>query len=199
MAAACGLTIVKRFTYRDDATEEWSSVYWLQGTAPQTYNDWQTLALNVMASEAPLYLSYNELSRALGYDVNDKHAHAVYTEEWAPGAGPKGNLAPVAGAPGFAGDQAALVRWKTSRKNTRGKWIYLRKYIHGGLMSGTDIDKIHPSMLTALDDYALAWEQGINPTGRKLTSRFQATETLASATASPWITTRTLKRRGKRP
>lgn len=90
-------------------------------------------------------------------------------------------------------------RWKTARTNSRGKPIYLRKYYHGVMVGGSDEpgrDEVNHTQRDALQltaEYLLAgsaaWPPLAGPDG----------VIPGSIATSRFITTRTLKRRGKRP
>ena len=91
------------------------------------------------------------------------------------------------------------VRWKTSRYNSRGKPIYLRKYFHGARCDGTSgNDVTFSGQLTALNAFGTKLQDASFISARTIRSRHNA-ETLLGHGASAYITTRTLKRRGKRP
>lgn len=90
------------------------------------------------------------------------------------------------------------IRWKTARVNTHGKPIYLRKYYHGVIVSpaSSDGDTIESTQKTALDSLGPAlnatsgsWPGIAGPDG----------VAPGDALASTYATTRTLRRRGKRP
>jgi len=198
MAAATGLVLTKRFTYRGDATEEWSNKYWLTGTPPSSPGAWFSLYDEIAALERHCYTPASVIVSAVGYNDNDEHAHAVWTRDNdVEGTPVAGDLVAVPGQI-FAGDQAGMISWKTERKNSRGKWIYLRKYMHGGNQDQTDPDLIASSTHAAYQTFADALFNGNLTGGRRIRSQLQD-EYLQIADASWFITTRSLKRRGKRP
>lgn len=198
MAATGRITIVKRFTYRD-ALEEWSNQYWFTGTKPTASGSWKTLADAIINAEKPFLHSQVKFIRAYGYDADDtKPDPAEWTHDYLGPpdtslAGSKGYLA----ADAAPGDAAAVVRWFTGRYNTKGKKIYCRKYFHGFFMSLSDPDEVDSTTKTEMQTYAAKMIDGTLPGGVKASDRLGST--LTDPIAMPYITTRTLKRRGKRP
>jgi len=198
MASACGIVITKQFSYRGDATEQWSNKYWLTGAPPASPAGWETLFNQVCNLERTCYTAASKIVGGVGYSDNDEHAHAVWTiDEAQITPGLAGSLVAVAGQ-GFAGDQAGMVSWRTSRKNSRGKWIYLRKYFHGGNQDSADPDLISSTTHQAYEALAAHLLQGDWAGGRRIRSQLQDEE-LTVASGSWYMTTRSLKRRGKRP
>jgi hypothetical protein len=197
MAAACGLTIIKRFPYRGDTTEEFSNQYWFTGGAPADGAAWLALANAVIAQEKTCYPGTTTVVAAYGYDSDVDGAHAVYTLDL--------HAAPVAGTLSYGtgtrapGDAAVWVRWKTSRLNTKGKAIYLRKYFHPATVLGdSGPDTVTTAQVTALNAFGTKCYDGSLSGTRTITARGH-TDTILSRSSSANATTRTLKRRGKRP
>jgi len=198
MATVTGLTLVKRFTYRGDTMEEFSNTYHFKDAPPADATAWTALALAAWTAEAQAMHGGIKLVRAYGYDSDDPHAHAVWSKDYTvPGPPPSGTLT-APGGQSMAGDQAALVEWKTSRINSRGKPIWLRKYFHGGFADSANPDNLTAVYSTALTNYKGGAPLGIQGVGGGLRSRSHD-ETIAASKVSPYVTTRTLKRRGKRP
>lgn len=209
MAAACGLTIVKQITYRGDPTEEWSNTYWLTGAVP---TDAQFLALfnAITAVEKTIYPAWaSHGCRVIrGYGYNDDTGHKPGdTGAVAPSVWTNDIIAsPVDGTlvlsdidQRLPGDDAVWVRWKTTRRtDPGGKAIYLRKYFHPACRTtGTD-DTVLPAQATALGALGQLLRNGTLPDSRTLTTAGR-TDTLTAHGVSSYTTTRTLKRRGKRP
>ena len=198
MAATTGLVIIKKFTYRGDNTEQWSNRYWFQGAPPGPSSAWESLFEQLVAVERACYTPGTSVIGGYGYDDNTDGAHAIWsidlesTSETLPGT--------LVVTPGnqMAGDQAGMIEWQTQRKNSRGKWIYLRKYFHGGGTNPTDPDRIGPETQAAYDVLVQKLRDGSWSSGRIIRSQKQD-ETFNWASSSPFVTTRTLKRRGKRP
>jgi len=196
MAAVTGLTLVKSFTYRGDATEEFSNTYHFKNAPPGNDSSWTVLMNDVVTQEKPVFPSWVHFVRAYGYDSDDPKAHHVFAHDFTvPGPPPTGTH--VEAGNRMAGDQAACVRWKTSRLNSRGKPIYLRKYLHAGFIDTAVADNLNTSYLNALLGYA-ELQVGVNSLHGGLRSRTHDEVVTAGAPIS-FVTTRTLKRRGRRP
>lgn len=210
MATATGITIVKRFNYRGDATEEYSNTYWLTGGSPPAdAAAWRTLFNAIVAVEKAIYPGQVEVIRGYGYDNDDGHkpgdTGAVAPSVWqvdlriAPDTVVGGTLTvttPDARAPG---DSAVWVRWKTSRVTSPGgKPIYIRKYFHPAVFTSTAPDTVQATQKANLIALGALMDGGTLPGSRKITTAGQA-DTIINHGASNYITTRTLKRRGKRP
>lgn len=209
MAAKTGLTVIKRFTYRGDATEEWSNTYWFSGSVPADDAAWLTLFTALATQEKTLYTSGTSIVRAYGY--NDDTGH--YGEPPRPNPAPAVwvrdlTIAPNTPIPGtytssggvaFPGDAAAWVRWKTSRLSEKGKAIYLRKYYHDVEHNYTvGPDSLKPAQVSAYAAFGTKLRDGSFADSRTLTAAGHS-DTLVGSGVAPYVTTRTLKRRGKRP
>jgi hypothetical protein len=200
VATVVGLTIVKRFTYRADATEEFSNTYWLTGSVPSDAAAWKTLADALIAQEKTVYQSTVSVVRAYGYNSDADNAPAVWSYDYlAASATVPGTLSPTGTWTTAPGDAAVWLRWKTSRTNSNGKSIYLRKYFHGAVINtAASPDTINATQKTNLNALGAKLQDGSFAEARTVRSRLHA-ETLVGHDASSYITTRTLKRRGKRP
>jgi len=198
LATALGLTIVKAFPYRDNTAEEFSNQYWLSGPPPSDDAGWQACLDDILVHEKTLYTARTHVVAAYGYDSNDDHAHSVWNKQYPPGTGPVGTLPVQTAETRMSGDQAAVIEWVTSRKNSRGKWVYLRKYMHDGTIDQNSTDELGGALQAAGAAYATALANGSLLGGRTLRSRKQD-ETIWNQWMIGWVTTRTLKRRGKRP
>jgi hypothetical protein len=110
-----------------------------------------------------------------------------------------GTLAPSGTWTLAPGDSAVWERWKTSRMNSRGKPIYLRKYYHDATIQTTaSPDTVTTSQKTALEAFGTKLVDGSFAGARTIRSRSHA-ETIISHACSQFVTTRTLHRRGRRP
>ena len=210
MAAATGLTIVKRFNYRGDATEEYSNTYWFTGGSPPAdAAEWRTLFNAVVLVEKTCYPAQVEVIRGYGYDNDDGHkpgdSGTVAPSVWqvdlriAPDTVVGGTLTVTTPDIRGPGDSAVWVRWKTSRvTDPGGKPIYIRKYFHPACFNATSVDVILASQKTALLALGAKLDDGTLPGSRKITTAGRA-DTIINHGASSYVTTRTLKRRGKRP
>lgn len=195
--AASGITIIKSFVYRG-ASEEWSNAYHFTGDPPSDSAGWESLVDAFVDIEKLGMGACNTYLRAYCYEDTDDHA--VFTYDYATAHGSvTGSLSPAGGTAFAPGDAAAWVRWKTARTNTNGNPIYLRKYYHGVAVTvggGVAADDVASATLSALltlgtdlvgatgDWPGIAGPDGVAP---------------GASTASTFITTRTLERRGKRP
>jgi len=207
MAAATGLTIVKRFDYRGDPTEEWSNTYWFTGTPPADATAWRALLDAVVLSEKKCYPSSVGVQRAYGYNDDTGHkpddtgdvAPAVYGVDLsiAPETVVLGTLVTSTGTK-MPGDTAVWARWKTSRRTVPGgKAIYLRKFYHPAYCQTGTPDTIMAVQKTNLLAHATAMQDGTLPGSRKITTCGQ-TDVITAVGASTYTTVRTLKRRAKR-
>lgn len=191
--------MVAKFTYRGDSSEEFSNTYHFKDDPPADDAAWATAFASMLSLCRPIVPSTVTWERAYGYDSDDIHAHAVADIDWSSGSPPNyGTFSPGSGDIGMAGDQAALVEFRTDRKNSRGKWIYLRKYCHKGFVNGTTPDDISTDYATALTTYANAIGGPTTPLFGGLRSRTHS-DGITDVIVAPYVTTRTLKRRGKRP
>jgi hypothetical protein len=197
MAAVVGLTLIKKFTYRGDASEEYSNQYWLSGSVPADAAAWLTLANSMIALEKTVYPSSVAVVQAYGYDSDAADAVAVYSLDL--------HAAPVAGTLGGTGglyapgDDAVWVRWHTSRLSSKGKRIYLRKYFHPvAINPSVSPDEVVAAHRTALSTFAGHMYDGTISGSRNIRSQGHA-ETITAHDVGLYVTTRTLKRRGKRP
>lgn len=197
MATVTGLTTVKQFTYRGDPNEEFSNTYHFKNAPPVDSASWVTLMNQVLGAESKILPSTTHFVRVYGYDSDDPNAHHVFAQELAAGSVSGVYAHDAQYEAEIAGDQAAMVWWKTSRLNARGKPIYLRKYIHSGYVTNAAGDNLSSAYVTALSSF-VNLTTGINAIHGGLRSRSHD-ETIVSSLASPYVTTRTLKRRGKRP
>lgn len=201
MANVTAVTLVKQMTYRGDATEEWSNKYYLTGTAPANPTAWKVLYDDIILNEKGCYTSASRVIRAYGYDQaeTDTSPAAVDSHDYLAAGATVAGVLTGSGGILTAGDQAAVISWKTSRLNTKGKPIYLRKYFHSTLMDATTHDNLHAAVPTALNAFSNAMTSagvGVGPSFMR--SRLHA-ETFISHRVDPFVTTRTLKRRGRRP
>jgi hypothetical protein len=193
--AAGGIVVIKSFTYRG-SPEEWSNKYHFQGDAPSDPAGWRDLADAFIDQEKDILTDVVTIERVLCYaDTDDP---AVYSYDLAafggvvPGTYVTGSSADLL----EPGDVAGLIRWNTGRVSTKGKPVYLFKYYHGVMHDSGHPDAIRASLKTAYATFANAirtatgdWPGLADKTG---------TEPVGYL-AESYLTTRTLKRRGRRP
>lgn len=192
--AAPGITIVQSFTYRT-VYEEWSNQYHLDSDFSDEADFIATAAALRTGLRAFLTADVS-FERAYGY--HDTDDDSAYQRDWRALADLlTGTLTPGTGVKA-PGDAAFTVRWRTARTNSRGKRIYLRKYYHdalytpgeadhdalSGVQSGPCATFAAAAIATGWNGHKLAGPDGVIPD---------------TPVVSPWITTRTLRRRGRRP
>lgn len=192
------LTVIKRFTYRGNANEEWSNTYAFTGATPADSSAWRTLFDALVTEEKKVYSNTTSVVGGYGYDsIPAKGDHAIWSVDLTvtPNVVVPGTL-PLAGDP-FSGDQAAWVRWGLDRFNSNGKRVYLRKYFHGGWKATGATDQLHTAYVTALAGFGAKLDDGTFATSRRICDKDGMVP--VGHAVSPFVTTRTLKRRGKRP
>jgi hypothetical protein len=189
------ITIIKRFTYRSQP-EEFSNTYHFSGTTPANRAAWKALADAIIAAEKLTVTSDVKFTRAYGYEAGNELSVAQIDYAVAPDAPEVAGTMPV-GAVSQAGDVAATIRWWTGDYSTRGKKIYCRKYMHGVFSKLAPVDELDGSQRTAMTTFANKLIDGTLPGSFKYCGPQGAV--LQAPTVSQWLTTRTLKRRGKRP
>lgn len=191
--------MVQQMLYRGDATEEWSNTYHFRDAPPSDDAAWLTAVTALAAIVKPIIPATGHIIRAYGYDSDDDHAHAVFSHDWLLAGAPiAGTYSPFGTDFPLAGDQAVYAWWRTSKKNSRGKWIYLRKYLHDGFCDFSDPDRPGPGFKTAVAAYAAALDAAGGAFGGGLRARTFSDPVTAHG-VSDFTTTRTLHRRGKRP
>jgi hypothetical protein len=189
------ITIVKRFTYRD-ANEEFSNTYHFSGTTPSTRADWKTLADAIITAEKPTVTALVSFVGAYGYEAGNENSVAQIDYRIAPDAPAVVGTLTSTGSK-LPGDVAATIRWYTGASNSRGKKIYCRKYMHGVEGLPADGDELNTAQRTAMTTFAAKLIDGTLPGSFKYCGPQGAV--LSEPLVQQYLTTRTLKRRGKRP
>lgn len=193
--AAPGIVVIKTFTYRG-AAEEWSNKYHFQGDPPSDPAGWRDLCDAFITEEKAILTDVVSIVRVQCYEDTDDHS--VYTYDLTAFAGAvAGTYATGAAADLLeAGDSAGLIRWNTGRVSSKGKPVYLFKYYHGVMHESGTVDELRHTLKALYATFAdtirsssgdwpgLADKGGVEPVGWL---------------AEKYITTRTLKRRGRRP
>ena len=194
VADVASIVLVQKFTYRD-ADEEFSNRYHLNGDAPSDDAGWQAVADGIWDAISDVMLSSVHLVRAYGYTSDTTHAVATIDYTVTPLTPSPGTLS---GSGSIApGDAAVTCRWSTGRTSSSGKPIYLRKYWHPALADSTDHDLVSSAQKTALDNAGTGLLAEIGSTGLFMAGPDGVVPT--GSHADQWVTTRTLKRRGRRP
>jgi hypothetical protein len=191
MATPIKVTLVKRFTYRGN-TEEWGNSYHLSGANPADGAAWEALVTALATWERSCLPSNQTWVRAYGYNIDSDQAD--YRYEWVT---PPAGYISSSGSAATPGDAAVWVRW-TRTGLSNGRPVYLRKYFHGALSASGTPDTILAGQKTALLAFGAALEAGTDIPGARHILSPNGTS-VSGHSASSYITTRTLKRRGKRP
>lgn len=191
-----GITMRYDSPYRG-AREEWTQQYHFTESAPGDGGAWHDLAISLAALTVSVLPSS---SRVIGfYGYTDTDNDAVYSEDWIAMGTTMAGTFDQTGKVIAPGDDAVWLRWKTSRNNSNGKPIYLRKYFHAVVMEGNNTEPdvldsdYHDALLSLVDDIqgpSSDWPGLAGPSGD---------ETFLGTAVSTYSTTRTLKRRGRRP
>lgn len=195
MADTWSLVSVKSFTYRDQP-EEFSNRYHFNGAMPDTWLNWKIFMDFLNAEERKIYTNDVTIVRGYGYVNDDSPAVAVIDYTVPPATVVPGTLAHT-DQPKAPGDIAATVRWETGQLNSRGRKIYLRKYYHGVVLDFADFDKLDGNQKAAINTLAGVLTNGTMPGGAVLAGPHGVTA--GAHLVNQFVTTRTLKRRGKRP
>lgn len=146
--------IVKSFTYRG-AAQEFSNAYHLLEEAPSTNADWEDLFDAIVDAEKAIYGSGVTIVLAQGKTSDDAVvAHQKVYDVDGTFSGFDAHSVP--------GDCAAMVRYATNVRSSKGHPIYAFNYYHGCFAAGGDPDNLNADYKTALEAYALAWVEGID-------------------------------------
>lgn len=197
MAATPSLTIVKKFLYRAFSDEEFSNTYHFNGGTPSDGTAWKALADAVIDDEKACYTSAASVVRAYGHEAGNTISVWTYDYE-AHSETVAGTCTVETGGHQWAGDQAGVLQWQTADFTSRGKRIYLRKFFHSGESGpGSLYDALGSNCTTGYEALGAAWVSGYISSTYVIAGPNGAAG--SNPEALPWVTTRTLKRRGKRP
>lgn len=193
--AAAGVVVIYTFTYRD-APEEFSQKYHFEGDAPSDGTGWTALMTELATLLAPATSQVSSIVRMYGYEDTDHSS--VFTYDFTThGGAVVGTLLIDSDAGGYqSGDVAYLGRWTTGRTSTKGKPIYLFKYWHGAPFASSDRDKLPASTLASFNS-AIGNLRGATGAWPGIADKTGAMP--VGWHAETYLTTRTLKRRGRRP
>lgn len=187
------ITINKVMPYRGKQ-EVWSNKYHFSGTTPTSQSNWEALATAIFNLEKTFLQGSVRYAGFLGYEAGNDHAIAQRDYYAEGGTLVTGSTGTASGADMPPGDAAVWVRWRTPGKTSKGKTIYLRKYFHGVRHNA---DSLQLDDRYALEAYGAAMIAGSLPGGVKVCGPQGAVASVP--VVSPFITTHTLKRRGRRP
>jgi hypothetical protein len=190
------VTIIKEFEYRG-AAEEWSNTYAVTGAAFADYAAMLAFCEALASEERKVYLQPCKAIRALVYQPGSIVADRTIDFQLESGSPFFGQLVVGSSAQEWAGDQAGWIRGKIG-VNSKGRAVYVRKYFHAGASEGgASTDATIGQWRAAADALLVKLTDGSLPGGRKWCGPNSEAVTLMAS--SLWTTTRTLKRRGKRP
>jgi len=192
------LTVVKSMVYRGVAGEEWSNGYMLTGTTPADSTAWRALFDAIVTQEKACYLPASTVIRGYGYDkVPAKGDHAIWSVDLRPSSSTVSGTMSITGGIQFAGDQAGWIRWSLDRFNSYGKRVYLRKYFHAGAVPTAGGDGLSAQCQNGYNAFGAFMMGGTLLGSRRICDHLGNVPVATSI--SPYVTTRTLKRRSKRP
>lgn len=194
MASSGSITIVKEFSYRGKL-EEWSNNYHFLGTPPASDTEWQALGQAIFNLEKPFLGQQVRLVQIYGYSPLFTVSVAqidLHLTSGTPFIGTRTTNV----TDRLAGDQAVMLRAQVGN-SVKGKKVYIRKFWHGSAASTTDPDQAAGDVVTAMNNAGGKLTDGTLPGGAKWCSPNGVVG--VTPQASPFLTTRTLKRRGKRP
>lgn len=189
------IVIVKRFIYRGQQ-EEFSNRWHFKSGPLNSVAEWKTLADGLIAQEKLTVTSGVSFVRAYGYAPGIDHSVVQIDYTVPPNTVVVGTFSPGANY-GCPGDVAATMRWATGKLNSRGKKIYCRKYMHGVYHDSSTTDNLLAAQKTVLETFGAKVLDGTMPLAFQMTGSQE--EGLGPVRVDPYLTTRTLKRRGKRP
>lgn len=190
------ITIVKDFLYRG-AREEYSNTYHFTGTTPSNDAGWKNLADAVIAAERLALPGTTRYLRAYGYEAGNEHSVATIDYVALGGTLVIGGLAQPSGSIPVPGDVAGWVRMRREGRSSKGKYVYVRKYFHDVFGTSSEPDKLHATQRAAFVTLANKLTDGTLPGSFKWVA--PQAQAVSEPFAGQFLTTRTLKRRGKRP
>lgn len=196
------LVIVQRFTYRGQR-EEYQNVYSFDPSANVWPANWKALADAVIAKCRLFLNADHEFVRAYGYEPNT--AVSSWVHDYAqPGDTPLRGTFADATATLASGDVAMTLRFVAPSRSIKGKLVYIRKYWHGAYTQGVDGDSLSTNQKNAILQFGDQWNTdqifpGFTPWSPGVHDEApRPAEKCSGPHVLPYVTTRTLHRRGKR-
>jgi hypothetical protein len=193
---AIRLRLEKQFLYRGQ-NEIWGNTYHLSGAVPTDQAEWQAIAEWWSWQESAVFGPEIHTMTATGYK-DDSGGANVFFEDYGPTGKPGRFSETDLQARQVPGDCAATIRWWMGKYSKAGKKIYARKYFHGTMMN--QLDLVSVDQLAAYQQLATNLAAGVDVTGYAKRSIVDKDGNGAvSHDAAQYVTTRTLKKRGKSP
>lgn len=194
------LTVEKSFTYRG-GREHWSNAYHFDNV-PADKAQWDAVWTAVWNLEKACFSADVQFEQAFGHNPGTPPV-LVWENEFSPPGegGPPAEFVPGSTAHPAPGDAAVFVRYSTTQKSSLGKPIYLWNYYHGVYFDGATPDIPDPAQRQHLDSLGTVLVTGLNTgiSGAPIFKRAGPKGAVAQAhVVGEFITTRTLKHRGKR-
>lgn len=192
------IVLVQRFTYRG-LPEEWSNTYHFNGAAPASEAGWKTLMDEVWTALKPGIRNTTSLVRGYAYVDGPADSPSVSTVDYVNeyGGAVAGTFGTGTGAPA-PGDVAIAVRYSSAKRSVKGKPVYSTRYYHGVVMPTTGGDSPDATWLPIFTTAVGKLVDGTLVNFGRLTLP-DGTVCTTPVKVGPYVTTRTLKRRGKRP
>jgi len=189
------ITLVKRFDYRG-TDEEWSNTYHFTNPNPDDEAAWRELGLAIYETERAILRTDVVLVQLYGYDAGNNISVAQIDLRVGDDSLLPGTLA-ASGSYPTSGDQAVRARARCGT-DSRGHKTYCSKYWHGSYKASTGTgDTASTGAVAAMTAHLAALLDGSLPGGAKWCGPQE--QNLTVPHVDPYVTTRTLKRRGKRP
>lgn len=190
------LTIEKSFTYRG-TREHWVNTYHFDNIPPDS-TQWQAIYVDLINKELAFLPVDVQVEGATGHNPGTPPVLVWEIDQPPPGeGGPVGLWIPQSGDGACPGDAAFFIRYGTTQKNKLGKPIYLWNYYHGAYHRGV-VDLQASSQFTAAATMAAALVTGLSHGGVTYRRAGPRGAVAQNYKVGDFLTTRTLKHRGKR-
>jgi hypothetical protein len=155
MAATPSIKVIKQFSYRGNATKQFSNRYHFNGGTPADATHWTTLSDAIVTAEKAVYTSGVTIVGTIGYAAGSDVP--IFSKTYSTA----GILAVGTGSTA-PGDCAALVRFGTTARTPKNHPIYLFNYYHGVLRDASSQDLLFSSQKSAMQTYANSWISGFS-------------------------------------